>query len=224
MNQIIFIAGTDTGVGKTIVSGALAAALRLKGCSVGVMKPVACGSWGDSEYLKKCAGVTDPLSLITPVYLKHSLSPNVAAVIEKKKIDVRAINRAFNLLKKKYEVVVIEGCGGLLVPIKDDLFVVDLIRKFKSKCILVSRSGLGAINHSLLSVEALRKRGIEPLGIIFNRLSGGVLTEAEKTNPGVISKMTRVRSLGMFPYMKSGCATDCAGKAFLKHIDLAKIV
>ena len=224
MKKIIFVAGTDTGVGKTIVAGALASALRLRGYRVGVMKPVACGSWGDSEYLKKCAGVVDRLSWITPVYLKHPLSPNVSAAIEKKKISIRAIDQAFGLLKKKYNVVVIEGCGGLLVPIKDDFFVVDLIRRFKSRCILVSRSGLGAINHSLLSVEALRKRKIEPTGIIFNRLSGGVLTEAEKSNPDVISKIAHLRSLGMFPHMKSGCPADCAGKAFLKHIDLAKIV
>ena len=222
--RIIFIAGTDTGVGKTIVAGAFIAALRVRGHHVGVMKPVACGSWGDSEYLKKCAGVTDRLSLITPVYLKHPLSPNVAATLEKKKIDVRAIDRVFDLLRKEYDVMVIEGCGGLLVPITDDFLTVDLIRRLKSRCILVSRSGLGAINHSLLSIEALRKRKIEPVGIVFNRLSGGVLTDAEKTNPGVISKISGVKSLGIFPYMRSGCPADSAGKAFLKHIDLAKIV
>ena len=159
-----------------------------------------------------------------PGYLKHPLSPNVAATLEKKKIDVRAIDRVFDLLRKEYDVMLIEGCGGLLVPITDDFLVVDLIRRLKSRCVLVSRSGLGAINQSLLSIEALRKRKIEPVGIVFNRLSGGVLTDAEKTNPGVISKISGVKSLGMFPYMRSDCPTDCAGKAFLKHIDLAKIV
>ena len=222
--KTIFIAGTDTGVGKTIVAGALAAALRLKGLRVGVMKPVACGSWGDSEFLKKCAQSDDALSTITPVYLKNPLSPNVAAAMEKKKIDLRKIDNAFKILTKKYEHLVIEGCGGLLVPIHDDFLLIDLIRRFQSRCVLVSRSGLGAINHSLLSVEALKKRNIETAGILFNRLSGGAWGGAEKTNPSVISKIAHVPSLGVFPYMKSGCPADCAAKAFLKHIDLEKIV
>lgn len=222
--KTLFIAGTDTGVGKTVVAGALAAALRLKGHRVGVMKPVSCGSWEDSKFLKKRAGVDDALTRITPVYLKHPLSPNVAASMEKKKIDLKRLLKAADVLKKKYDILVVEGCGGLLVPVNDDFFVVDLIPLLKAKCILVSRSGLGAINHCLLSAEALKKRRIEPLGILFNRLSGGPLTDAEKTNPTVISRISRVKSLGMFPFMKMDCTADRAGKAFLKNIDLRKIV
>ncbi len=220
----IFITGTDTGVGKTIIAGALAAALRLKKYRVSVMKPVACGSWADAIFLKKSAEVDDDLNLITPIYLKHPLSPNVSAALEKKKIDLSKIEKAHSLLQKKYDVLVVEGCGGLLVPITSDFFVIDLILKLKSRCILVSRSGLGAINHTLLSLEALRQRKIEPVGVVFNRLSGGKLTEAEKTNPAAISKIGKVQSLGMFPFMKMDCAADCFAKAFLKHIDLEKIV
>ena len=219
----IFVAGTDTGVGKTVVAGALVAALRLKGYRVGVMKPIACGSLEDSNFLKKCAGVDDKIEFITPIYLKRPLSPNVAAGYEKKKIDIRRIVTAHAALQKKYEVVVVEGCGGLLVPITDDFFVIDLIQKLNSRCVLVSRSGLGAINHTLLSLEALKKRKIRPLGVVFNRLSGGPFAEAEKTNPEVIEKIGRVLSLGMFPFMKMSCETGCLGKAFLKHVDLRMI-
>ena len=222
--RTIFVAGTDTGVGKTVVAGALAAALRLEGHRVGVMKPIACGSWEDSRFLKKCAGSNDRFELITPIYLKRPLSPNVAAAAENKKIDLSRLLKAYEVLKKKYDVLIVEGCGGLLVPVTNDFFVVDLIPKFNSRCILVSRSGLGTINHTLLSVEALRKRKIEPLGIVFNRLAGGPLTEAERTNPRVIEKIARVPSLGMFPFMKMSCDAGCLGKAFLKHIDLRKIV
>ena len=222
--KTIFVAGTDTGVGKSVAAGALAAALRQKGHHVGVMKPIACGSLEDSHFLQQCSGTNDPLELVTPIYLKRPLSPNVAAAVEKKKIELSRIFKAHAALQKKYEILVVEGCGGLLVPVVKEFFVVDLIQKLGGRCVLVSRSGLGAINHTLRSLEALQKRGIRPLGVIFNRLSGGPLTEAEKTNPQVIEKIAHVPSLGMFPFMKMSCETGCLGKAFLKHIDLKKIV
>jgi dethiobiotin synthetase len=219
----IFVAGTDTGVGKSIVAGGLAAALRLRGHRVGVMKPVACGSWDDTRHLKACARVDDADEVVTPLYFEHPLSPNVAARLEKKKVDLKRLDAAFKTLSKEYDLVVVEGCGGLLVPITKDFFVVDLITRLKLDCVLVSRSGLGAINHSLLSLEALRRRKIEPKGVIFNRLAGGTPGEAERTNPDAVAEAGKTRSLGVFPYLKE-CAADCAGKAFLKHIDLAKIL
>ena len=223
--RTLFVAGTDTGVGKTVIAGASASALKNKGYKVGVMKPVACGSLEDSKFLKACADSKDPLDLITPVYLKSPLSPNVAAKIEKQTIDVRKIAKAaYEMGTKKYDYLVVEGCGGLLVPLTKDFFVVDLIPMLNAKTILVSRSGLGAINHSLLSLEALRKRQIQPLGVVFNRLSGGPLSVPERTNPAVVAEMGRVRTLGTFPYMKMDCAVNCLGKAFLKHIDLSKLV
>ncbi|MBI4432279.1 MAG: dethiobiotin synthase [Candidatus Omnitrophica bacterium] len=220
----LFIAGTDTGVGKTVVAGAMAAALRLKGVRVGVMKPVSCGGLEDVWFLKKCAGVDDPLELLNPIALKSPLSPNVAARIEKTKIEPQKIKKAHDILKKKYEALVIEGCGGLLVPIQDDLLVVDLIPMLKADALLVSRSGLGAINHSLLSIEALRRRKIKLLGVIFNRLSGGELSIPEKTNPQVVAEIGGIESWGTFPFMKRGCEADCLGKAALKHIALKKIL
>jgi dethiobiotin synthetase len=217
--RVIFVAGTDTGVGKTVVAGAMAAALKVRGFRVGVMKPISCGGIEDVAYLKKCAGVDDGIHLINPIRLKHPLSPNVAAILEKVTINLKAVDAAFKRLEAKYEVLVIEGCGGLLVPIKDNFFVIDLIKRYHCETILVSRSGLGAINHSLLSLEALKARKIKPLGIIFNRLSGGALSTAERTNPNVVSTISKVPSLGIFPHLKSRRADETAG-AFLKNIDL----
>ncbi len=221
--KAIFIAGTDTAVGKTMVAGGLASALRLKGLRVGVMKPISCGGLEDAKFLMACAAVKDPIKYVNPIALKHALSPNVAAEIEKVKIDLEKINQAVSYFKKKYDILIIEGCGGLLVPIRDNFLVIDLIPMMKAQTVLVSRSGLGAINHSLLSLEALKRRKIKPLGIIFNRLSGGPLTLPESTNPEVVSKLSGVPFLGVFPYMKS-CQVSCAGKAALKHIDLRKIL
>ncbi len=221
--KTIFIAGTDTACGKTIVAGALASALRQKGLKVGVMKPIACGSREDAQFLKACAGVKDSLDLINPIFLSQPLSPNVAAKLEKKKIDLKKIDAALKVFRKKYDYLVVEGCGGLLVPITNGTFVIDLIPRMKAETILVSRAGLGAINHSLLSVEALKKRGIRPRGIIFNRTSGGPMSVPEQTNPEVVSKASGVPSLGVFPYLKS-CSAHCSGKAFLKFIDFKKIM
>ena len=223
--KTLFVAGTDTGVGKTIIAGALVEALKQKGFRVGVMKPIACGSAEDAKFLKACASSKDALSDIMPIYLKQALSPNVAAKLERKKIDIGHILRAAQNIKKSgCDFLVVEGCGGLLVPVVKGFFVIDLIPMLGAKALLVSRSGLGAINHSLLSLEALRTRGIEPLGVLFNRLSGGPMSLPERTNPEVVAEAGLTRSLGVFPYTKKGCATGCLGKAFLKHIDLGKIV
>ena len=112
-----------------------------------------------------------------------------------------------------------EGCGGLLVPITDRFWVIDLISRMKARTVLVSRSGLGAINHSLLSLEALRARKIEPMGVLFNRLEGGAVSIPEQTNPGVVQKLGHTKALGLFPFMKLDCESGCLAKAFLKHID-----
>ena len=222
--RIFFIAGTDTGVGKSVIAAAFASALALSGRSVGVMKPISCGGREDAYLLAQASGSDDAIDLINPIALKAPLSPNVAARLEGVRIDLRRIDRALRTLTGKYDNIIVEGCGGLLVPIAGRMFVIDLIKRMRAETILVSRSGLGAINHSLLSLEALRARRIEPLGVIFNRLSGGPESVPERTNPAVIAEFGRTRSLGVFPHTKIGCATGCRGKAFLKHIDLKKIL
>ena len=219
----IFIAGTDTGVGKTLIAGALAAALVQKGMKVGVMKPISCGGRQDADFLIKCSGVFEDPDLVNPIVFRHALSPNVAASLERKKIDLKKISRALKILEKKYEVIVIEGCGGLLVPITPGFFVAGLISFMKAGTLLVSRSTLGAINHSLLSLEALTRRRAKVLGVVFNRLNAGPLGFAESTNPRVVSRISGVNSLGMFPSIKTRRPL-LLGRVFLKNIDLKKIL
>lgn len=222
--RVLFVAGTDTAVGKTRVAGALAAALRIKGLRVAVMKPISCGGPEDAVYLASCARSIEPMERINPVALKEPLSPNVAARIERRTISIpRILRAARELVGGGYDHLIVEGCGGLLVPIRRGIYVIDLIRPLGAEVVLVSRSGLGAINHTLLSLEALKSRGIQPLGVIYNRTQGGELTLPEKTNPDVVRDCSGVPSLGVFPYLRS-CSVDCAGKAGLKHIDLTPIL
>lgn len=217
--RAFFVAGTDTGIGKTVVACALAAALRLEGRDVGVMKPVSCGGREDAEALLAASGASDDLDLVNPVALREPLSPNVAAGREGRRVSLAAVRRAFRELSRRHETLVVEGCGGLLVPLGGGKLVIDLARELGLETVLVSRSGLGAINHCLLSLEALRARRARVLGVVFNRTAGGEFSVPERTNPAVVARYGRARSLGVFPYLKA-CAADCAGKAFRKHIEL----
>src|SRR3990167_9525391 len=108
--KTIFVAGTDTGGGKTMIAGALASALRLRGYRVGVMKPISCGGREDAEFLKRCAECEASIDVVNPIFLKHPLSPNVAARFEKKEIDLKKIKRAQDYFKNKVDYLVVEGC------------------------------------------------------------------------------------------------------------------
>lgn len=206
----IFITGTDTGVGKTVVAAGLAAALKAKGIDVGVMKPVQSGCRrhrgklipSDSLFLIKTAGIKDDLDLITPCRLFHPLAPSVAAEMEGVEIDIKKIIDAYDKLSGLHDLVIVEGIGGLLVPIKKDYFVSDLIKDISIPVIIVSRAGIGTINHTLLTVEYARSRGIKMIGIIINNTVGKRAGLAENTNPEVIGKLSGLPIRGIIPFIK----------------------
>lgn len=205
----IFITGTDTGVGKTIVAAGLALALRARGMKVGVMKPIATGCEGsndrhlisqDAVYLWEAAENEYP-NLTSPCRYRNPLSPNVAAAIEKREVNLTQIHHSYRELQKHYDFIIVEGIGGLLVPIAKDYFVANLIREFQLPLIVVARGGLGTINHTLLTVDAAQVRGFEIRGIIFNRVSTVNISLAEVTNPKVIHELTGIPILGSLPDM-----------------------
>jgi dethiobiotin synthetase len=198
----LFITGTDTGVGKTIVAAGLTASLANTGMDIGVMKPIETGfSLRSSEavFLKKIAGVKDSLDSICPYRLKHPLSPFTAAKIENVSIRFERIGRAYEGLLQNHQALVVEGAGGLLVPITREKMMADLALYLKLPVLIISRTGLGTINHTLLSVEVARQRGVEVAGVIFNHL-GPRRGLAEKTNPSVIRHFLDVPILGEIPY------------------------
>jgi len=203
-NSGIFVTGTDTHCGKTIIAGGVARAYLRKGYNIGVMKPVA--TWGDpcrepgvrtkwiSEdalHLRHAAAVSDSLDLINPVCFKSALAPWPAARFEKKTIDVDRIMSAFRELSRRHDHMVVEGAGGLMVPINQTFFVSDLIGRMKLPAIIVSSPGLGMLNHSLLTVNTLKQKGIPLAGIIINRWQGK--TRAEQTNPQVLQRILKRR-------------------------------
>jgi dethiobiotin synthetase len=198
----LFITGTDTGVGKTIVAAGLVASLRDSGMDIGVMKPIETGfspRSSDAVFLKEIAGVEDSLDSICPYRFKHPLSPFTAAKIERVSIRFDRIVRTYARLLQDHQALLVEGAGGVLVPITRGMMMVDLALRLNLPLLVISRTGLGTINHTLLSVEVARRRGVEVAGVIFNHLSPrrGL---AERTNPSVIRRFLNVPILGEIPY------------------------
>ena len=145
----IFITGTDTGVGKTVVSAGLAMVLRSRGVKVGVMKPVATGCYGldkrlisqDAVCLLEAAENEYP-AYTSPSRFRNPLSPNVAALLEKKEVDLHQIRAAYKELQKNYDFIIVEGIGGLLVPLAKDYYVANLIREFQLPLVIVDRKSV----------------------------------------------------------------------------------
>lgn len=174
---VIAVSGIDTGTGKTIATGLLAKALLDRGARVITQKIVQTGSSGpvaeDILEHRRLMGTglteDDREGLTSPCIFAYPSSPHLAAALENRVIDIMALRRSTFRLQQRYATVLLEGAGGLLVPLNEELLLADYIRDAGYPLLLVSSSRLGSINHTLLSVEACLKRGISLKGIIFNR-------------------------------------------------------
>ena len=210
----IFITGTGTEIGKTVIAGGLAAALKHAGTNVGVMKPIGSGDTADAQFLKHAAHVDDELAAINPIYLRHPLAPSVAARIENREIDLSCIETAFAALQQKYDFVIVEGVGGIAVPLRDDFLVVHLIHQLRLPILIVAAAGLGTLNHTLLTVAFAQQFGLQIAGIVLNRHTPAAAGLAEATNPVEIEKLTDIPVIGVVPYEKR-LDTDQPDPAFL---------
>ena len=202
----VFITGTDTSVGKTIVTAAVAAALTGHGINAGIMKPIATGmdpgeaGEADPNWLACATGVTDPPHLIAPYRFRMPASPLVAATRDGRAIDPALIIDAFQALSARHDCVVVEGIGGVLVPLTPDFFVADLAKQMGLPVLIVARAQLGSINHTLLTVECLRHRGVTVCGLIFNHPSPPAAGTDESDTIPTILRLSGVRSFGALPY------------------------
>ncbi len=192
----IFVAGTDTNVGKTLVAAGLARLLVNRGENVGVFKPVASGGVvsADGKLLQKAAKLPNSVyPEIVPVHYHQSLAPYVAAWKEGA-APLAKIDKAYQQAKKKYDHLIVEGVGGVSVPITKYFFVTDWIVKWKLPTLVVARAGLGTLNHTLLTLEALKKRKIKVLGVLVNGYKGK--DPAERTNVRALKKLVNVPVYG----------------------------
>lgn len=206
----IFITGTDTEIGKTVIAGGLAAALKAAGVDVGVMKPIASGGIEhkghlvseDAIFLKHAAQVDDALDLINPICLRHPLAPSVAAEIEGVSINPKQIEMAFDQLCQKHEFIVVEGVGGIAVPICEEMLVVNIAQYFQLPLLIVARPNLGTINHTVLTVEFAKSHSLEICGIVLNTSQEESKGLAEETNPKELTRLTHLPILGSVPFDK----------------------
>ena len=185
------------------------------------MKPVQCGGT-DAEFLRKSLRLNDAPADINPCFAREPLSPRLAFRREKRSVDVGKILTAYGRLKQKHDILLVEGAGGLMVPLRDDYFVADLVRDLDLELIIVARLGLGTINHTLLTIEQARAQGIAVRGVLFSEASTRQRGIPEKTNPDVIRRLGNVPILGTIPYLKSlrrqDIARRCAATVNLRRL------
>jgi len=217
MSLSVFVTGTDTGVGKTVVAGGIAAALRRRGVRVGVMKPFATGVDGrseDAEFLRRAAGVDDALDLVNPVRFRPPLAPSVAARLAGRPVDLRAVWKAFRALAARHDCLVVEGVGGLLVPVRPRVPVAAVARRLALPLIVVTRPTLGTINHTLLTVLAARAYRLRVIGLVVNHHAAGRRGLVERLNPRTLEEETRLPILAEIPYLGRDPARALGHPAF----------
>ncbi|HEX8339968.1 MAG TPA: dethiobiotin synthase [Tepidisphaeraceae bacterium] len=203
----LFVTGTDTDVGKTVIAAAIARAMRQVGERVAVLKPVATGCRkdreglisGDAELLAAASDTPQPLDLICPNRYAEPVAPSVAARRTGRPIDYKAIDNAARLAAARASVFVVEGAGGVLTPLDDRHTVADLIAALGAAAVVVAHARLGTINHTLLSIEALRIRGIEVAGVVLNQYPPDGASTAEETAAAEIERHGRVPVLAIAP-------------------------
>jgi dethiobiotin synthetase len=207
MGTGIFVTGTDTGVGKTLVAATLAAYLRDSGYRVGVMKPAETGCQEidgqlfpeDAIRLKEASGCGEPLEKICPYRLPEPLAPSIAAERAGVKIDVDYLLGLYGEISGKHDITLVEGAGGLMVPLLPSYTYADFARLLKLPTIVVAANKLGAINHLLLTLEHANCKGLSVLGYVLNRVSNENSLAAD-TNREVLSSLTGLQCLGELSY------------------------
>lgn len=225
----LFISGTDTGVGKTMVTAGIAAALRQDGVDVGVWKPVQSGALADEPgsdayLLKVLSGVEDTYEEIAPLVFPAPLTPLLAAEAVGKSLTVDEVVAGGQELMERHSALVVEGAGGLLVPLTRTEMMADLASRLELPLLLVARAGLGTINHTLLSVWYARKLGIEVIGVILNATAPDETSdESVKTNAQMIEYYGKVPVWGTLPWISGTPHTQQLASIVREHIDLSGI-
>jgi dethiobiotin synthetase len=224
----VFITGTDTGVGKTFVACGLAAWLKDAGYRVGVMKPTETGCAGidgnlvpqDAVALKEASRCDLPLEKICPYALPEPLAPSAAAERQGVRIHIERLTDLYAEIRAAHDAVIVEGAGGLLVPLLPSYSYADFAGVLKLPIIVVAANRLGVINHLLLTLEYAACRGLPVLGYVLNQIEREP-SLATETNREVLASLTAIPCLGELPYLDNLAARNVSlGEIMGECLDL----
>jgi len=219
----LFITGTDTDVGKTYITAGLAVTFRKMGIDVGVMKPFAAGTAQKKGYkskdiviLSRAAQACDPEKLVNPQFFPIPASPYTAWKNLKIKPKISTILTSFKKLTKLHDVLLVEGMGGIMTPILKDYYVTNLIKEMKIPTVIVTRSRIGTVNHTIMTVKMCEKYKIPIKGIIINDFDGGYPVKELNRD---LQNLTGIKVLGSIPFIKD-MSDASLYRIFKKNIDL----
>lgn len=200
------VTGTDTGVGKTIIAAALAAALRQRGARVGVFKPVETGVAAgtdppDAALLREAAGAPHPIATVCPATFAEPLAPMIAAERAGIRIDIDALDAAFANVTEDTDATIVEGAGGLLVPITVETTYAALFARWRLGIIVVAANRLGVLNHTALTVHAAESAGLHVHAVVLNTLAAAPPDLAAVTNGDALRRLLPEQPVVTFPYL-----------------------
>ncbi|SDH45470.1 dethiobiotin synthase [Alteribacillus bidgolensis] len=223
----IFVTGTDTDVGKTFVASGIAAALRKEGKDVGVFKPMLSGIEreepnSDTFLLKQMAEDENALQDITPFVFEEALAPYLAAKRAGVSVKLDDIMKKWKKIQGSHSFFIAEGAGGITVPYGEKCLVSDVAKEIGFPILVVARAGLGTVNHTILTVEHARSKGLAVAGVVINGFKEEGDDLASKTNPELIEKFAKVPVLGVVPWAENLNKTEMAA-FFKKHMKLSLI-
>ena len=223
----LFITGTDTDVGKTYIAAGLAVAFRKMGIDVGVMKPFAAGRAEKKGYksediviLSRAAKACDPEKLVNPQFFKIPASPYTAWKTLKTKPKISTILSSFKKLTKLHDMILVEGMGGIMTPILKNYYITNLIKEMKIPTVIVTRSKIGTVNHTIMTCKMCEKYKIPVKGIIINNFDDGYPIPELKRD---LQNLTGIKVLGSIPFIKN-MSDASLYRIFKKNIDLKTLL
>lgn len=204
-SRIVFITGTDTGVGKTLLTALLLHHLRESGCHALAMKPFCSGGTGDVDLLGKVMQGELSAAEINPFYYPEPVAPLVSARKHRRRARFAEVARSARSLERRCDCLLIEGSGGLLVPLGEGFSALQVIARLRCETIVVARNQLGVINHTLLTLSALRAAGLKEVKVA---LMGAAKTDASMvSNHRMLGELASPAPVFSLPYMGRGCAS-----------------
>ncbi len=198
---IFLIIGSDTGVGKTVLTALLTRRLRERGVRVAALKPICSGGRDDARQLHSAGGKTLALDEVNPWHFRAPLAPLIAARRESKSVNLRDVVQHIGQVNRRFETVIVEGAGGLLSPLGENFDSLDLLLKLRAMPILVCPNRLGAINQVLLVRKALPKAAAKKLQVVL--VSPPRATASSRSNPTLLADLMEPSRLHVLPWLRN---------------------